>query len=247
MSTFDPLVLLPFARGLGILVVAHLVGRYLRGPLSRVLDGRLDATLRSFLVSAVYPVLIALAVPAALEQVGVSITSIIALLSTVGLAIAIALKDSLSNVASGALILTTRPFKVDDEVTVAGITGRVRRIRVLTTEIDTDDGRRVNVTNDKVLASPMEHHAAEGFTRIEVILRVHRSQVDTSLVERLSRAAANATTQGSGHVVVPLDFDGDIARIAVRATLPATRADSARVDLFLALAAAMPSTDDART
>jgi hypothetical protein len=194
-------------------------------------------------LSCVHPLLLVIAVPPALEQIGVSVTSIIALLSTVGLTIGFALKDSLSNVASGALLLTTRPFGVGDTVTVAGVTGTVRRVRILTTELDTDDGRRVNVTNDKVLASPMEQHAVGGQTRIEVVLRVPTRQVDGELMLRLTQACRAAVPDASGHTVVPLDYDGDHARLAVRTSLSAERAGSARIDLFVALAAALPSTD----
>jgi small-conductance mechanosensitive channel len=233
---------LPVARGIALIVGAHLAGRYLRGAIDKLLAERVDPTVRVFLASAVYPLCLALAVPAALEQLGVSVTSIIALLSTVGLAIAIGLKDSLSNVASGALLLTTRPFGVGDVVTVAGITGRVRRIGVLTTEIDADDGRRVSITNDKVLAVPMEQHASQGSTRVEIVLRVGRSHVTDALLARILDVATSSAPEASGHLVLPLDYDGEFARIAVRAMVPPAAQPAVRTRMFVALAPVAPST-----
>ncbi|MFZ5481771.1 MAG: mechanosensitive ion channel family protein [Myxococcota bacterium] len=233
------------ARAVAILAVAWLAGGWIRGPLARVLEGRIDPTIRVFLVGALTPLLLALALPAALDQLGVSVTSIIALLSTAGLAIALALKESLSNVASGALILTTRPFRVGDSVTVAGVTGRVRRIGVLTTEVDADDGRRVNVTNDKVLTAPMELHAAEGRVRVEVMVRMPRRAIHAGLLDRIRRVTASIPhAEPRADAVVPMEFEGDLARFAVRVWAETGHVSDARAALFLALNEAIPSTPD---
>lgn len=232
----------PFARAALILVVAWLLGRWLRAALGRFLEGRLDPTYRTILLSISQPTMLFVALPVALESMGVSITSLIALLSTAGLAVALALRQSLSNVASGAILLTTRPFGVGDAVTVAGVTGRVRRIRILTTELDTPDGRRVNVTNDKILAAPMELHAAEGRVRVEVLLRVPRIQLDAALFEALQRVASEVPDgTAAPDAVVPLEFEGDLVRVAVQVWAPTARANEVRAALVLGLHRALPS------
>lgn len=231
----------PVGRALLALAVAWMVGRWLRHVLTRFLEGRLDPTFRTLLVSISQPAVLLLALPVALESVGVSITSLIALLSTAGLAIALALKESLSNVASGAILLATRPFAVGDQVTVAGVTGRVRRVRILTVELDTSDGRRVNVTNDKILAAPMELHAAEGRVRVEVLVRVPRPRLDADLLGLLHRAAADVPGgTAAPDAVVPLEFEGDLVRVAVHVWAPSARAHEARAALVLGLHRALP-------
>lgn len=234
-------VVWPVGRALLALAVAWMVGRWLRHVLARTLEGRLDPTFRTLLVSISQPAVLLLALPVALESVGVSITSLIALLSTAGLAIALALKESLSNVASGAILLATRPFAVGDHVTVAGVTGRVRRVRILTVELDTSDGRRVNVTNDKILAAPMELHAAEGRVRVEVLVRVPRPRLDADLLGLLHRAAANVPGgTAAPDAVVPLEFEGDLVRVAVHVWAPSAQAHEARAALVLGLHRALP-------
>lgn len=232
----------PFARAALILAVAWVAAKYLRTVLVRFLEGRLDPTFRAFLVSALQPAVLILALPAALESVGVSITSIIALLSTAGLAIALALRQSLSNVASGALILGTRPFRVGDDVTVAGVSGKVRRIRILTTEIDASDGRRINVTNDKILGAPMELHASEGRVRVEVVVRLPRTGLDGGTLEALRSAAERVPDATAGaDAVVPLEFEGDHVRIAVHVWADQARAHEVRGALFIGLHRVLPS------
>ncbi len=180
----------PAARAIFMLAAAWYGARLLRGPFARAVEGRVDPTLQAFLVASLRPLLILLALPPALDALHVSMSSALAVLSTAGLAVALALRDSLSNVASGALLLTARPFRVGDDVTVAGLHGRVRRIGLLLLEIDTEDGRRVSITNDKVLAAPMERHAAEGRTRIELLVRVPAGVVALDQLERLTHAAS---------------------------------------------------------
>lgn len=235
-----------------ILVLAWFIGGWLRGLLARVLEGRADPTLRAFLAGATRPIVVVLAVAPAMEVLGLSISTFIALLSTVGLAIAFAMKGSLSNVASGALLLTTRPFHVGDDAVISGISGRVRRIGILTTEVETEDGRRVSIANDKVLAMPMERLAAEGKRRVDVEVRLPAREVSDELLDRL-RAAAGAVGGGAAggaagggaprEAVVPLGFDGEHVRISVRIWVDASHAHEARSSLFMALNATLRAAD----
>lgn len=205
----------PACRAAAMITVAWYGARWLRRPLDRALHGRVDPTIQAFLVTALRPVLVLLALPPALDALHVSMSSALAVLSTAGLAIALALRDSLSNVASGGLLLTARPFRVGDEVTVAGVHGKVRRIGLLLLEIDTEDGRRVSITNDKVLAAPMERHAAEGRARLELVVRVPAPLVSADLLASLTRAVEGGFT---GPVeVAPYEVETGWVRIAVRA------------------------------
>ena len=107
-------------------------------------------------------------------------------------------------------------------------------MRILTTEVDADDGRRVNITNDRVLAGPMELHAADGKARVEVVVRVPRSALNAELLERLRHAS------GDEAEVVPLEFDGDDVRIAIRTWAEREHANDARSKLFIGLNGVLP-------
>ena len=252
LPTLDPTVVWPFLRALGILAGAWFVGKWLRHLLLRAPDGAMNATIRAFLASAAIPLVLLLAAPSALDAVGVSITSFVALLSTAGLAIAVGLKDSLGNIASGAVLLTTQAFSEGDVVTLAGVTGKVRRIRLLTTELDTADGRRVNITNDKVLSMPVERHAADGKVRIEVIVRAPSFAVDEAFLARLGACVAEVPgCAPTPDVVVLLDFEREIsgptpqtlAKIALHAQVEAGASNDRRNALALAAQRALdPST-----
>lgn len=221
---------LPVLKALVIAAAAWGLGSALRGPLTRLLEGRLEPTAQRFLASALRPALLFVAVPPVLDALGVSMTSALAVLSAAGLAVAMGLRDSLSNVASGVILLTARPFRVGDTVTVAGTTGRVERITFLLVEILTDDGRRVSVTNDKVLGGPMETHAAVGRVRVEVVLRVPPERVDAHLLQRLRDAALDVV--GEAVEVVPGEVDPVGARVTVRAMVDADGAAAVRTRLF---------------
>lgn len=212
------LFLAPALKAVALLVIGWTLGGALRRPLGRFLDGRIDPTLRAFLVGTLRPVFLLLALPPALDALGVSMSSALALLSTAGLAIALALRESLSNVASGAIVLTMRPFGVGDLVTLGTVTGRVQQVGFLTTVLDAEDGRRLFLTNDKVLANPIERHAVHDRARTELVLRVPAEQVTPALIARLLDAAREV---GGEHAeLVPLEIEGPTVRFAARAFGP---------------------------
>lgn len=227
---------LPVLHAVLLVFAAWMLGGWLRGPLNRFLERHTDPTLRVFLVGAARPVVLALSLPAALDAIGVSVTSVVAVLSTVGLAIALSLKGSLSNVASGAILLASRPFEVGDAVTVAGVTGRVRRIDFLFTVVETDDGRRVHVGNDKVIALPMERHAAKGHVRVSVLLRVARARFSPALLGAM-RSAAQAVpgARVADDSVLLEEIEPEFVRISVRCWAAAAEGHEVRAALFVAL------------
>lgn len=210
-----------------ILALTFVGATWVRGPFRRFLAERVEPTTAAFLLGAVRPVALLVALPPALEALGVSIASVLAVLSTAGLAIALALRDSLSNVASGAILLTMRPIRVGDRVTVAGNTGTVVRIGFLIVELDTDDGRRVSVMNDKVLAVPMERHAADGHVRLELVVRLHRRPGAVAEVER--RVAP------LGFAVVVLEAEHNCVRVSLRTRVPLAELEVRQKQLWAAV------------
>lgn len=223
----------PVVLGATMAVAAWFVGGWLRQAVVAVWGERGDPTVRNFLVSAIRPAVLVISVPPVLDALGVSANSALAVVSAAGLAVAIGLRESLSNVASGVLLLSFRPVQVGDAVTVAGVSGTVTRIGLVLLELETDDGRRVSVTNDRVLAAPMERHAAHGQVRVEVAVRVPIEAVDQALLDRL-RLVAEAEL-GSPAEVYPVEADATGARVLVRGMVDRSRAAVERTRLFAAV------------
>lgn len=227
-------------RGAVLIIAAWWIGGWLRGLASRYLETRIDPSWRTILSQAVRFVPMLLVMQVVLEGVGLPSGSFLAAISTAGIAVALSLKDSLSNAASGAILLTTTPFRVGDTVTVADkVTGNVHRIGFLTTIVDTEDGRRVTLTNDKILAFPIERHAVHGAVRFEIIVRIPREDLTEALLADLRGAATSHEGLPPG-TVTPTEFDDGHVRVVVRAWARADAAVDARAALFVTLNAILP-------
>lgn len=129
-------------------------------------QARIDATLTIFAAKMVRYVVLVLAALSCLGIFGVQTTSFAAVLGAAGFAVGLAFQGTLSNFASGVMLLVFRPFKVGDFVNVAGISGSVIEIEMFTTVIDTADKRRFIVPNGSIFGSTIEnvtHHPIRRF------------------------------------------------------------------------------------
>lgn len=115
----------------------------------------LDQTLSAFFHDLLKYVVIGAGILAALSELGLNTSSIIASLGVAGLTIGFAAKDTLSNLMSGLFIFWDRPFGVGDLVIIAGQYGRVSEITLRSTRIVTPDGKMVSFPNSKVIDSPL--------------------------------------------------------------------------------------------
>jgi small conductance mechanosensitive channel len=128
---------------------------------------KFDETLSIFISKLVRWSILLLAGLTCLNFFGVETTSFAALIGAAGLAIGLAFQGTLSNFAAGAMLLIFRPYKVGDEVNVAGYTGTVREIELFTTAIDTPDYRRIIVPNSSIFGAVIEnvtHHPVRRFS-----------------------------------------------------------------------------------
>jgi len=132
----------------------------------------MDETLIRFLEKFIYYILIVAVILAAADQVGIKTTSFLAILGAAGLAIGLALKDSLSNFASGVMLILFKPFKVGDAVTAAGVSGSVQRIDIVNTVIHTWDNQKVIVPNSKITADIITNINANPTRRIDLVIGI---------------------------------------------------------------------------
>ena len=103
-----------------------------------------------------------------LGQFGVQTTSIIAVLGAAGLAIGLALQGTLSNVASGIMLLLLRPFSVGDWIETNSISGTVREIGLFATQIDTFDNVYITVPNSSIWSETIINNSRHRIRRMDV-------------------------------------------------------------------------------
>lgn len=136
-------------------IVSGWIGRLVRRAVART---RVDETVAGFLGHIVRWGLMVLAVIACLGVFGVETTSFAAVIGAAGLAIGLALQGSLSSLAAGVMLLTFRPFKAGDYISVAGEGGTVAEIDLFATCLDTPDNRRVIIPNSQVFGAVIENY-----------------------------------------------------------------------------------------
>ncbi|MEC4677190.1 MAG: mechanosensitive ion channel domain-containing protein, partial [Nitrospirota bacterium] len=105
-------------------------------------------------------------------QLGINTTSFLTIIGAAGLAIALALKDSLSNFASGVMLVLFRPFREGDVVTAAGMTGKVTNIAIFNTTLTTGDNQLVIVPNSAITANVITNVTANSTRRIDLVIGI---------------------------------------------------------------------------
>lgn len=132
----------------------------------------LDASLIGFFVKAIKIVGYIVLTICALAILGVPTTGMVAAMSAAAVAISLALKDSLSNIASGILLLVSHPFVTGDYVEVGGVSGSVIKVDMLQTEIKTPDNRKIIIPNSQVASSEIINYSSEEERRVDVVFNV---------------------------------------------------------------------------
>lgn len=162
-----------FVSALFILVVGYYFSKILSKYVSRiVIRATKDETLGEFLKNVVFVAVLILTVITALANLGVKTTSIIAVLGTAGLAIALSLKDSLSNLASGILLVVLRHFNKGDTILVGSITGKVDSISLFQTKLTTPDNQIVVLPNSSIVSAPITNVNANATRRMDLIFGI---------------------------------------------------------------------------
>ncbi|MEL0660740.1 small-conductance mechanosensitive channel MscS [Psychromonas arctica] len=155
------------------LIVGMMVARFIAGTLHKVLTKRkLDNTIIDFVSHMVRYVIIAFVIIAALGRIGVETTSFVAIIGAAGLAVGLALQGSLSNFASGVLIIALRPFKAGEYIEAAGTAGTVESVQIFSTTLTTPDNKFVVVPNSAILGGNIVNYSRKPTRRIDLIIGV---------------------------------------------------------------------------
>ncbi len=166
-----------FVKNLVVALIIFYAGRWVVGLIVRGIaavmqKSNIDKTLETFICNLVRISLFLIVVIAAVNQLGIQTTSLIAVLGAAGLAVGLALQGSLSNFASGVLIVLFRPYKVGDFIEGAGVSGSVQDVQILTTVLTTGDNKRVIVPNSQIMGSIITNYSSNDQRRIDLVIGV---------------------------------------------------------------------------
>jgi len=160
-----------------IALVILIVGKWIAGGITGLMKKGMkkrdvDPALISFLGSLVYYALLTAVIIAAIQQVGISTTSFVAVLGAAGLAVGFALQGSLSNFAAGTLIILFKPFRIGDFIDAGGTMGIVEDIGVLVTILKTPDNKKIIAPNNAIMAGIITNFSANPTRRIDMVFGI---------------------------------------------------------------------------
>jgi small-conductance mechanosensitive channel len=176
-----------------ILLVGYWVAKWVSRIVYRALTrGRVEHTLAGFMRNVAFAAMMVVVLIAALQKIGVPTTSVLAVVGAAGLAVGLALKDSLSNIASGVMLIVLRPFRDGDYVQTAGLEGTIEEVRIFQTRLRTSDNRLIVLPNSMITTAPIVNFTAKPTRRVEVAVGVgYDDDLQKAREVLLALAAAN--------------------------------------------------------
>lgn len=177
MTAMVDTYLIPWGINIAMAILVFVIGRWVVKALMALFSklmirANYDSMLVGFAKSILHVVLMLFVVVAALDQLGVDTTSLVALLGAAGLAIGLSMKDSLSNFAAGVMLLIFRPFKTGDYVETAGTAGSVKNIGIFTSTIMTPDNKMIIVPNGAIYGSNIVNYSAMETRRVDMVVGI---------------------------------------------------------------------------
>jgi len=156
-----------------IIVLGKLVAKLIAKAVSKVMAHRkVDDAVISFIASMVYGIAFFVAIIAAISHLGFNTSSLVAIVGAAGLAVGLALQGSLSNFASGVLLIVFKPFKAGDFVEAAGVAGIVEEILIFSTKLRTGDNKTVIIPNGSITGGTITNYSTKPTRRIDLIIGV---------------------------------------------------------------------------
>ncbi|MDR1626899.1 MAG: mechanosensitive ion channel family protein [Spirochaetia bacterium] len=172
-------ILFAFLVALGGRVLIHIAGALIRRATSRI--PLFDETFASmFRIVISYTILI-VCIIMILDSFGVNTASLIALLGAAGVAVGLALKDTLSNIASGIILLLLRSYRKGDYIEFGACAGTVRDMDLFTTSLETPDGIFISAPNSSIWGLPLKNYSRNRRRRMDISIGISYSDsIDTA-------------------------------------------------------------------
>ena len=168
---------LPWGINIVMAIAIFVIGKFVVGVLvslaKKVMTkAKVDNILINFIASIIKTVLLLFVVVAALDQLGVDTTSMIALIGAAGLAIGLALQGTLQNLASGVMLIIFRPFSDGDFIEAAGVTGVVEEIGIFSITMRTGDNREIIVPNGEIYGGTITNNSRRDTRRVDMVFGI---------------------------------------------------------------------------
>ena len=177
-SDFNFQLLRDFGIDIAVAIVIVIIGRWIAKALIATLKRafikkNLDPLLIDFTTNILYVLALGAVVLVGVAYVGIDVTPLMVLLGGSALAIGLALQSSLSNFASGLMLVAFRPFTQGHFIEAAGTSGTVTHVGIFNTELVTPDNRHIVVPNSQITSSSITNYSAHETRRIDLLIGVH--------------------------------------------------------------------------
>ena len=177
MDNFFDVYVFPWAVDIALALAIFFVGRWVVKQLLKVVErlmrrSKVEDMLINFVSSIINVVLLLFVIVAALNQLGVDTTSLIALVGAAGLAIGLSLQDSLKNFAAGVMLIVFKPFREGDFVEAGGVAAVVEHIQIFNTVMRTGDNREVIVPNGAIYSGVITNFSARDTRRVDMVFGI---------------------------------------------------------------------------
>lgn len=177
----------PFVKMAVMLLVGHLLIKYAMKVVSKAFGkSKLDPSLVKYCSKAATIALYIFLLLAALESIGVSTTSIVASMTAAVVAVGVALKDSLSNVAGGVWLLFSPRFATGDYIAASGNEGTVVAVELFHTTLQSPDGKTISIPNGVLINSHIVNYSHEQKRRVEILFPIPY-EADVEVAKKLAR------------------------------------------------------------
>lgn len=177
METLWEMYILPWGINLISALLIFYIGRLIAKGIVKVVKklltrSNMDAMLVNFIASILSALLLLFVIIAALSQLGIDTTSLVALVGAAGIAIGLALKDSLQNFAAGVMLIIFKPFKVGDFVDAAGVMGIVESVGIFSSAMRTGDNKAIIIPNGSIYQGTITNYSAKPTRRVDMVFGI---------------------------------------------------------------------------
>ena len=168
---------IPWAINIAMAIVIYVVGKIVVNVLISVFGklmarSKYDDMLVDFLKSILRALLMLFVIIAALNQLGVDTTSLVAILGAAGLAIGLSLQGSLQNFAAGVMLLVFKPFKLGDFIEAGGTMGTVNSVGIFSTTMVTPDNKQIIVPNGAIYGNNITNFSEKETRRVDMVFGI---------------------------------------------------------------------------
>ncbi|HEY9653863.1 MAG TPA: mechanosensitive ion channel family protein [Crinalium sp.] len=178
-------ILLKLLWAIGILLLTR-VGINVASRTARRVLVQVEPTLRKFFIQTAEFLALIVGLVAALNVVGIQTTTLVAVLGAAGLAVGLALQNTLSHFAAGIMLIAFRPFEAGDVIEGAGATGVVDSVGIFSTTILTPDNVKIVVPNNNLFAGTLKNLTAMGTRRVDLEVDIGNRPIEPTITSLLS-------------------------------------------------------------